>query len=264
MRKGVVRIILGSYLIVLQILSSLGNLLNGFHYQISSLSELFGLFLYGICGAILLVFGIKAYNSREEAKLILHNDQKILKYVFGLLILLVLIISVFSSLSDIALLLATSDVLYIFSAVSMLIYLIKYQGRKPSFLFAASTILVGSALFVFSVEKIFNIYVFFSSAEFNSTMMVISLLIQMLSGVIYTIMGILIYYEKKSVRLIKVLGGIAFVSITLVEISSDAMIGSYRIDTGDVMRITIFVYSCLAPRNAINKEEEEVAWKKIY
>ena len=75
MKKGIERIILGAILIILQLMSFVGNAQAGNGIQISF--DSLGVFLYsiiflvsycffGIMGVVLLIFGIRAYKTGEH------------------------------------------------------------------------------------------------------------------------------------------------------------------------------------------------------
>lgn len=74
MRKGIARIVIGIILIVLQLMSLIGNMKAGVGFQLSFASPaaflfdlifLISYFLVGIIGVILLLFGIRAYKKSE-------------------------------------------------------------------------------------------------------------------------------------------------------------------------------------------------------
>ncbi len=75
MKKGKVRIIIGFILVLLQLLSVLGNAKSGAKISLSfdnpniflyDLIGLFSYFLVGIIGVVLLVSGLIAYNRRPK------------------------------------------------------------------------------------------------------------------------------------------------------------------------------------------------------
>lgn len=74
MKKGLLRIIIGCVLIILQLMSAIGNSSSGLHFSISfanisvfiyDLCVLLGYYFIGILGVILLTSGLIAFNRKE-------------------------------------------------------------------------------------------------------------------------------------------------------------------------------------------------------
>lgn len=96
MRQGIIRIVFGSILLFLQLLSIIGNgkANTSFFWTGALIYDIFyllGYFSVGICGALLLLFGIRAYKyqicritlTESEKELTLSNaPKKVLYYLF--------------------------------------------------------------------------------------------------------------------------------------------------------------------------------------
>ena len=253
MKKGTNRIIFGSVLLVLQLMSIIGSAdANNSIIQnssfLSGLAFYIGYLLPGICGALLLVFGIKAYRKGETLTLILHNRTKILNCIFGFLLLLLLILGV---ISDIDSMLNLTGILYAYSTISMIIYLWFHQGKKPSPLYAVSVIATGSVFVITPLVNLTDLYSLLISAKEAGIehMIYISLLLSFACGVTNIASGILIYRETFSVPLIKALAVLSFVLFMIPEIET-IFDGRIYIDFYSVrylLQLAILVYTCFIP-----------------
>ena len=231
MRKGINRIIFGALLILLQILSIIGNSYGDTAYKFDSLPNLLafsiGYLLFGICGTIFLVFGIKTYKTGDTANLILHDihkSTKILNYILGSLMLLLLLLGI---ISDFGSMLTITGIMYVYAAISMIIYLWFHQGKKPSSLYAASMIATGSGLVLAPLGNLSELLAFLISVtETGYYMYVILILLSMACGVTTIAAGILIYRGTFSIRSIKTLGLVSFILffISRIDIIFDSSI----------------------------------------
>lgn len=248
MRKGIVRIILGIGLLCLQVASFAGNSNGGSIHTEASLYTLLYLIGYlfpGICGLVSLIFGIKAYRSGETANIILHRNKKkshkIIKYIFVSLLSFNLLIGLGIYISGFSV-----DLMLIVSVVLMLLYLLLYQNKKPSFLFSAAVVLAGIGSLYGVLSNLLDILVYKR----------ITAIPYLAIGILYLLVGIMIYREKFSSKCIRVLGTTAFVLDMVMVIYYRSMFWAFiPFLTDIILPSAIFVYTCIVPiYNTIEQE----------
>lgn len=260
MRKGLNRIILGTSLVILQVLSLLGSSIENITYHFESLQNLLaftiGYILPGVCGIISLALGIRAYMSGETIELILHNRgkaTKIFNYVLGSLMLLIMLLGAITAFESIQ---SITGVLYIYATLSMIVYLWFHQGKKPSSLYAASIIIIGCIFVLTPLINSRDIYALLIYAEKpESTYILRSIAFTIACGVTNIVTGILLYRETFSVPLVKILGFVSFVLFFIPEIET-ILDGSIYIDFYSIrylLHLTILIHTCFIPIHT-NKE----------
>lgn len=241
MRKGITRITLGITLLVLQFLSLIGNAAT--NIAPNKLAFYIGYFLPGICGALLLFLGIRAYLSGETAQIILHNNQTkahtVTKFVFLSLLILVLL---YEGYYFISYSFDTFNLIYIIVTILFIVYFVFYQDKKPSLLFASSTALFG-ALHIYGLcSVILNAIIYLDINVLSSVMM--WWIIRLAMGVVYILIGVMLYKESFNVLFIKVLGGASFILAILVIIVSQIGVSTIYLDL-IFLPLTIFVYTSI-------------------
>lgn len=80
MKKGIIRITFGILLILVQLISIVGNLYSETYISLIRIKGydvffVIGYLIPGICGVILLLFGIRTYLTKEKSVCILHSNE---------------------------------------------------------------------------------------------------------------------------------------------------------------------------------------------
>ena len=250
MRKGINRIALGALLIIFTIISLIGNSLDEDIYRFDSLANLlaFSIGFLSPClfGIMFVVSGITAYNTGKRTTLILHRSRtKVLNFVFVFLLMLMLIAGI---ISKEPLINSVLDILYIYAALTMLLYLWFHQGKRSSSFFAASLFALGYA-FVFSpLLNLYNILSWLIATE-NSVyhmMMCAGLMFTIACGSLNIAIGALVSQETFSVPLVRFLGFASFLLFIIPEIEN-IFSGSIYIDFRLPLQSAILIYTCFVP-----------------
>ena len=135
MKRGVIRIVLGIVMIVSQIISFAGqDSIDFFMYESiwQNIGFISGLFIVGIIGMVLLIFGARTYKKEICSQLVLHNNSKkkhfILKWVSfsfsALLFICYLLAMIFSEVSY-----GVVGILIILSTFSYMLYSLFYMYK---------------------------------------------------------------------------------------------------------------------------------------
>jgi putative Ca2+/H+ antiporter (TMEM165/GDT1 family) len=195
-----------------------------------------------------MVFGIKAYKTGETAKLILHESRKVPKWIFSVLMVLLLIVGIIDNLPS---MLAFDAIWYLFAAISMIVYLLSHQGKKPSFLFSATAICTGCACILIPLGNSIDMYSLYLATDdaLFAKVVIIPLILQIICAVLNILIGFLIYREKFSVPMIKVLGWCAFLLFLISKMDSifDSHIYIDFFSISYLLQSAIFVYTCFVP-----------------
>ena len=275
MRKGIFRIISGFVLIVLQILSWIGNYLqstsNYYNYlyenQSSSITALdIGMFLgdnaFIIIGILLLIFGFKAYNSKDTATVVLHSYTKksftVIKYISFFLLLIRPVFQSIYIFENISYVFNVSFILDFILLILIFIYLLFYINKNPCFLF--------SAALLFEVIS----YIYSSATTLNNSIYCLDHInfffaescTLLLLGIIYIILAIKLYKEKFSSLFIKILGysslAVYLITIILEEIYYFKLFNSFVLSSISIvfsliMPVFFFVYTVIFSPTTDNK-----------
>lgn len=249
MRKGITRITLGATLLVLQILSLLGNAPT--NTAANNLAYYIGFFLPGICGALLLLFGIKAYQSGETAQIMLHNNHTKAHTVTKFIIIFLLTFKLlYEGYCCIAYDFDIYNIIYIIVSVLFIVYFVIYQGKKPSFLFASSTSLFGALHLYGLYSVIVKVLVLWNISITPS--IVLWWIVRFAMGMIYILIGAILYRESFNVLRIKVLGGVSFILAILIVIVSQIGVSTIHLD--DIfLPLTIFIYTSIIQLSGNNQ-----------
>lgn len=208
MKRGIIRIIAGIVMIVLQVLA-IGQSSVYHTYDINVRSNV-GFYSVGVAGAILLFYGVRACSGGLCSQLILHNKTKTLHAVarwvmfsISTFLLVFYVISFINSWPDIN----VFTILMIFATLSFAVYMLLYVYKKPCCLFSTALIFTGFAClfssltlytsFLLDIDN-YGIYVIFKFVP------------NIIAGVLYIIIAVKLYKEDFSVNVIKVLGWTAF------------------------------------------------------
>ena len=208
MRRGIIRIVSGVVLLVLQLIAMIGT-------SSTSTNETYdmwvniGFYIPAIIGIILLFVGIRVCSNGVYSKLVLHNNNKkfhtIVKwcgFAISTILFIYYVLNVIFSLPNFD----VFNILYILGFLSFSIYSLFYMFKKPSCLFS-------TALILFGVAYIYGSFVTYSYAVsywlyseyfipyilfFNTPRFVI--------GVLCITVAFIIYREKFSVNTVRIIG----------------------------------------------------------
>lgn len=212
MKRGIIRIIAGIVMIILQILAMIGQ---------SSVENIYntniwfniGFYSIGITGAILLFFGIRVSSDGLYSQLILHSKTKtihmVIKWVMfsiSTLLFVFYVISFINFWSDFNIF----TILMVFATLSFSLYMLLYVYKKPCCLFSTALIFTGVA-YLYGLISNLTYYILYLSDMDNYGMYVIfGIIPRLTAGILYIIIAVKLYKEKFSVKVIKALGWIAF------------------------------------------------------
>lgn len=212
MKRGLIRIVSGIVLIIMQILAIIGRAYaeNDVNAPTYAAASGVGFYMMGIVGIILVYFGKKAYNLGIYSEIILHTKPKkpleALKYIaLSLLLLPCLMYFRYFSISNI------SGILMICSILSLAIYLLFYAYKKPSCLFSSSLIFVGLANFL---ALLTNTEFYYSLLVISDTDDILRLVLHtipsLIASTLYIVIAVILYKEKFSPPTIRIMGCIVF------------------------------------------------------
>ena len=242
MRKGLVRIILGIVLICLQILSFIGGSNSiSLGFDLFTLFYLIGYLLPGVCGIVSLFCGYIAYCNGDTAKIILHTNtathHTIIKRICISLLFVLLLYIVFINLIRDGFGVSLSLIFSLFAIVLMLLYLMLHQGKKPSFLFSAAVVLAGMSYVCGILSN-----------------MTVAAIPYFAIGILYILIGVMLYKEKFLLNRIRVMGAIAFGLEMVMVIYYRLMYWAFiPFIIALILPTTIFAYTCIVP--VCNAEE---------
>lgn len=265
MRKGIIRLTLGWIFLVLQLISLFG----GSTANSSTIENLSGLsilaFFIGylsptICGLLLLFFGFRAYRSGDRVKVILHKNTRkahtVTKYVFASILALESIFMVFTYISRGF---YVDGILHIFCWILLIVYLLFHQGKIPSNLFTSTIIIFGATAICQSItvqlRNFFLLYDLISNDPAEILAFILAFVIKVGMGVVYILMGLLLYRESFRVSTIRALGRVVFALEILCSVIIPLFDGGTISIDALVLPTTIFVYTTIIRISALNKEE---------
>ena len=263
MKRGIIRIVTGIVMILLQLISIAGQQSSNSSVTNSNLAFYIGLYSVGITGVILLIFGIRAYSKGLYSQNVLHRKGKkissIVKWTsFSISALLVLyyLIYIVVNIKDISI----STWLMFIGTSFFFTYSLFYMYKKPSCLFSGSLIFIGSA-YLYGLLSNLTWYIFYLSDLDNYPAYVMMELIPcLIAGILYIVIATMIYKEKFSIRVVKVLGYIAFAMEITSRILSDIILfhGVAFYDIGallfTIFTIAIMFYISILDINSLQNE----------
>ena len=201
-----------------------------------------GLYGPGIVGLALLIFGVLAYRKGLYSKLVLHEGNskfaKVMKWggfaVSGLL-MLVYAVSNMRYLTFDAL-------LPLLGTVAFCVYSLEYMGKKPSCLFSAVLILIG-VTYLYSL--ITNAY--FYSLFVTMPFVIMSIVPQLLAGILYIVIAVMIYWEKFPILVVKILGWVVLALELLPRVAYSLVMTQtiYLRDVGALLELLFVVVLAL-------------------
>ena len=282
-RKGIIRIVLGSLLILLQ----LCVFMTPSPYNVTESFEMN--YSLGIYGIILLCYGIGAYKTRERAKYILHTQKdrkyKIVKWFFVVLLMLSLVyyIALIRFQFKYGYLIAFTQLFSTYapllaSIVFLMVYLVFYIGKKPCCLLSISFLFAGYSYLATQILSFNNMILYNESYPYLFYGNLLSFVAETTVGILYTIMAVKLYKECRINKWIYIFGwaSIALLFINtlgnniimyatgyLMFSASSIIALIIRIATVMLLPISLFVYTCIIKVN-LTKEMVDYENKVLF
>lgn len=207
MKRGIFRIIAGSIMILLQLLSIIA--LNSADYYTNA-GYNSGFYTVGIVGIVLLIFGINAYKKGLRSQLVLHTRSRkfhtVIKWVLFVITALLFVnylatfIQHFDSFNIYRLLM-------IFATLSFAVYLLFYIYKKPSCLPSASLIFIGIA-YLYDIFGNMTYYLF-DVLEYD-LLIIFRIIPKLIAGILYIVLASKLYKGNFSIKAVKAIGWVAF------------------------------------------------------
>ncbi len=217
MKRGIFRIIAGAVLVLLQLylISDPSIIDPSYPYRHVGwdLSFAIGFFSFGIVGAILLHYGIRACRHNFRSKLILHSTPSkpliVTKWVFFGSTVLLLAFNVYRVVFSFYALFSFPffNLFMFFATLSFALYLLIYVHKKPTCLFSTALIFTGIAYLYNLVDGFPLILEYSETPTFSFIFIVVP---QFVSGILYIAIAATLYKENFSISVVKVLGWIVF------------------------------------------------------
>ena len=268
MKRGIIRIIAGIVLIILQLLSLIGKSSASVQMNESIWFNI-GYYGVGIAGVILLVFGLRALNKGLFSQLVLHRKTKkihsITKWIMfciSSLLFAMYTMAFFSNLPQISL----WSLLLLFATLSFSIYLLLYAYKKPSCLFSTALIFTGAA-YLYNLICAFPYLLSLSYMNDFGLYMTFAIVPRFFTGILYIVIATMLYKECFSVKVIKVLGWTAFVLECSNRILCDLFVFQdfYFLDISAILFILLtagwFLYLSVFDINALENTMKVVSNK---
>ncbi len=212
MKRGIIRIIAGIVMIILQILAMIGQSSVENTYDTNIWSNI-GFYSIGITGAILLFFGIRVSSDGLYSQLILHSKTKtihtVIKWVMfsiSTLLFVFYVISFINSWSDFNIF----TILMIFATLSFALYMLLYVYKKPCCLFSTALIFTGVAYLYGLISNLTYYMLYLPDMDNYGMYVIFGIIPRFITGILYIIIAVKLYKEKFYVNVIKVLGWTAF------------------------------------------------------
>lgn len=206
MKRGIIRIVAGIVLIISQMLAIIAqasmstNTNTNMWLDIDSYSV-------GIVGILLLIFGSRAYRYEIYSELVLHSKKNIMHtiakwsaFTLSSLLFVLFLIGFLYNFQVYTLLMA-------FATLSFSVYSLFYMYKKPSCLFSTTLIFIGIA---YIYESFMDLFTHLSDVEYSVLYLVLSIIPNLIAGVLYIIIATETYKEDYSVEKVKALGWSAF------------------------------------------------------
>ena len=219
MKRGIIRIVAGSIMVLLQLLSMTSQSGSWYYYTSSNILYIFayyiGYFSIGIAGIVLFMFGISTYEKGGRSQLVLHTRSTKFHTVFKwamfvittvlFVCYLVTFIQYFDSFN-----IFIDTLLMIFATLSFAVYLLFYVYKKPCCLPSASLIFIGIAYLYNILNNMTYSLIYMLEYDFGILMIIFRTIPTLIAGILYFILASKLYKENFSVKAVKVIAWIAF------------------------------------------------------
>ena len=214
MKRGIIRIIAGSVMVLLQLISMI-VLSSSDYYLNAGYNDGYnaGFYTTGIVGIVLLAFGISAYKKGLRSQLILHTRSRKLHtaikwvaFVITILLFVYYLITFITTFSD----LNIYTFLMIFATLSFALYLLLYLYKKPCCLISTSLIFIGIAYLYGLISNMRYYLLYLLEYDFYMIMVIFRIIPKLIAGIMYIVLASKLYKENFSIKVIKAIGWIVF------------------------------------------------------
>lgn len=215
MKRGIFRIIAGSLMILLQLISMIALSSSDYYSLNASYNAGFnaGFYTTGIVGIVLLIFGISAYKKGLRSQLILHTRSRRLHtvikwvaFVITILLFVYYLITFITTFSDLNIYMF----LMIFATLSFALYLLFYLYKKPCCLLSTSLIFIGIAYLYGIISNMTYYLLYLSEYDFYMIMVIFRIIPKLIAGILYIVLASKLFKENFSIKAIKIIGWITF------------------------------------------------------
>ncbi len=267
MKRGIIRIVSGIVLLVMQVLSIIGS--SGTNAG-DNLGYYIGFYFPAILGVILLALGSHTYQNVVYSELVLHTGRKNISsvvkwsgFTVSTLLSVYYLIDFITNMSDFDIF----SLINFFGTLAFSVYTLFYMYKKPSCLFSTTLILVG-AVYIYGILSNLSYYILYlSDADFFIPYLIMGILPRFFAGILYIVVAVIMYKEKFSVTSIKVLGWVIFALEILNRVISDSVLMQrlYFGDLGYLLFVVIlFLYMSVLKINTMRDDPASVDEKNYY
>lgn len=210
MKRGIIRIVSGVVLLVLQVLSIIGSA--GANVG-GNLGYYIGFYSPAIIGISLLVFGSRAYRNEIYSELVLHSKSKkihtVIKWVgftVSTLLFIYYLLYFITNLSDFDIF----SLFNLFGTLAFSVYALFYMYKKPSSLYSTSLIFIGVAYIYGIIGNLSDYILYLPNTDFFVPYVITRILPRFFAGILYIVVATILFKENFSVKVIKTLGWTIF------------------------------------------------------
>lgn len=251
MKKGIVRISVGVILIVLQILSMIGNAYAEDSPQFKgNIIYLLGYYLVGIIGLIMIAWGVVALFFGTSYNRVFHSNTTRKTTVIKYISIVLLMLGFVTALSDFSITNYNGNC-YIISILFLILYLTLHQGRCPSRFLSASFALLGIG-HILGIFRVLMLYVLY---DFDYQYILVPLFECLMHGILYTIIAVMVYSERNFSKPIRILGYVSFGVYLIWAVYSNR--GNVTITHYDMLMIVVFLWSSIVPISTNSDKENK-------
>ena len=271
MRRGLFRIISGVALLVLQLLSIIGQS-SATTNTSPDMWFYIGFYSPSIAGVILLIFGSRAWRNGIYSKLILHDNNKkihiVMKwcgFALSALLFLCYLLAFIASWREFNVL----TILNILGLLSFSVYALFYMYKKPSCLFSAALIFIGVAYIYGICSNIVYYILYLPDEEYFVSYVFTGILPKVVAGILYIIIASIIHKESFSVNVIRILGWTVFALETLSRVVCNIIVlqSSYFLDLLGIMYLLfvniLMMYICVFKVNTLRDASVRVTSREV-
>ncbi len=224
MKRGIIRIVSGVVLLVLQLLSIIGSA--GANAG-GNLGYYIGFYSPAIIGIAFLVYGSRAYRNEIYSELVLHTKSKkfhtVIKWVGFTVSTLLFIYYLLYFITN----LSYFDIFSLFNLFGTLafsVYALFYMYKKPSCLFSTTLVFIGVAYIYGIISNLSYYILYLPDADFFIPYVFIGVLPRLFAGILYIIVATIVFKEYFSTNTVKVLGWIIFALEFLNRVVSSSVV----------------------------------------
>ena len=241
MKRGIVRIISGIVLLILQVLSMIGSA--GANVG-GNLGYYIGFYSPAIIGIALLVYGSRAYRNGIYSELVLHTKSKkihtVIKWVgftVSTLLFIYYLLYFITNLSDFNIF----SLFNLFGTLAFSVYALFYMYKKPSCLFSTTLVFIGVSYIYGIISKLTYYILYLPEADFFIPYIFTGVLPRLIAGILYIVIATIVFKENFSVNSIKALGWIVFVLEFLSRVVSSFVV-MQRFYLGDLVSLVYLLF----------------------